>query len=121
MDKDNIMFDPNKHSNDTCKAFKAFCTRFELRYHAQYPDPPPSAMESSVQRWKIVNPGANITLDQYDHLKAQWKSQDMVRKVLGMFSSERLFSDWEIAEPDQTVRSNATWEAFKTSMETFYA
>ena len=127
MDTDAVMFDPNKHCNDSCKAFKAFCTRFELRYNAQYPDPPPSAMESSVQRWRILNPPTeenprpNITIDQYDELKAAWKSQDMVRKALGMFSSEQLFSDWEIAQPDPNVRSNATWEAFKTTMETFYA
>ena len=84
MDTYTVMFDPNKHYNDTCKVFqfKAFCTRFELGYNAQYPDPPPSAMGSSVPTWRILNaateenPRPNTTIDQYDELKAAWKSQD---------------------------------------------
>jgi hypothetical protein len=35
-----LFFDPDKHPEDTLKAFQEFIQTFELRYHAQYPDPP---------------------------------------------------------------------------------
>ena len=60
------------------------------------------------------------TADQYDQLKAQWKAKDKVAKVLGMFSSPRLYSDWEVAQPNEIARDNATWREFKDLMETFY-
>ena len=35
-----LFFDPDKHPEDTLKAFQEFVQTFELRYNAQYPDPP---------------------------------------------------------------------------------
>ena len=126
MESEKIYFDPNQHANDTWKAFKTFCNRFNLRYNAQFTDPPKTAMDSALQRWHLLNPpteqvpNPRPTADQFDNMKEQWKSKDKVAKVLGLFSSERLYSDWEIAEPDENTRNRATWEEFKTAMETFY-
>ena len=44
----------------------------------------------------------------------------MVRKVIGMFSSPRLSSDWEAAEADQQSRRQATWTEFVNKMTTYY-
>jgi hypothetical protein len=35
-----LFFDPDKYPEDTLKVFQEFIQTFELRYHAQYPDPP---------------------------------------------------------------------------------
>ena len=126
MEAEIIYFDPAKHPNDTWKAFRSFCCRFDLRYNAKFPDPPKTAMDSAIQRWYIANPGPqggpepNPTVDVFDNLKTQWKSKDKVAKTLGMFSAPRLYEDWLIAQPDETIRNDATWEIFKTIMEAFY-
>ena len=125
METEQIYYDPDKHPHDTLKAFKAFCIRFNLRYDAQFPDPPKMAMDSAIQRWKLLNrtteiPDPTPTVDQYDQLKARWKSRDKLAKVLGMFSSPRLYSDWEVVQPSEIARDNATWKEFKNFMETFY-
>ena len=125
MNSEQIFYDPDKHPTDTLKSFKEFCTRFELRYNAQFPDPPTTAMDSAIQRWKLLHtttetPNPVPTADQYDLLKAQWKAKDKVAKVLGLFSSPRLYTDWEIAQPDEDNRNNAHWREFKNIMETFY-
>ena len=125
MDQENIFYNPDKHPTDTLKSFKSFCSRFDLRYNAQFPDPPKTAMDGAIQRWKLENtteemPNPVPTVDQYDALKASWKEKDKLAKVLGMFSSPRLYSDWEVAQPNEDTRNNATWREFKTTMETFY-
>ena len=126
METETIFFNPDKHPNDTWKAFKQFCNRFELRYSAQFTDPPKTALDSAIQRWKLEHPPTEHvanpmpTVDEFDAMKEQWKSRDKIAKVLGMFSSERLFNDWEIALQDETARVNATWNVFKTTMEIFY-
>ena len=66
-------------------------------------------MDSSIQRWKLLHtteetPNPVPTADQYDQLKAQWKAKDKVAKVLGLFSSPRLYSDWEVAQPEENLR-----------------
>jgi hypothetical protein len=50
-----LFFDPDKHPEDTLKAFQEFIQTFELRYHAQYPDPPKVSLDSAVERWKVAN------------------------------------------------------------------
>ena len=125
MEAETIFFDPDKHPNDTLKSFKIFCLRFELRYDAQFTDPPKTAMDSTIQRWVLQNtteatPKPVPTVDQYDELKENWKLKDKVAKVLGMFSSQRLYADWEVAQDDQTSRRNADWIGFKETMEDFY-
>ena len=34
-----LFFDPDKHPEDTLKAFDKFTQAFELRHEAQFPDP----------------------------------------------------------------------------------
>ena len=41
-----FFFSPDKHPEETVKAFVEFCQVFELRYEAQYPDPPKLSMDS---------------------------------------------------------------------------
>ena len=50
-----LFFDPDKHPEDTLKAFQEFIQTFELRYHAQYPDPPKVSLDSAVERSKVAN------------------------------------------------------------------
>jgi hypothetical protein len=120
-----LNFDPDAHPKDTLKQFREFCRLFELRYDAQYPDPPKSSMDAAVQRWKAVNTTDTVTdpkptVDQYDDLSDSWKSKDKVRKVIGLFSSPRLSSDWETAEPDEQTRKRSSWLEFKTKIQDYY-
>ena len=105
-----LFFDPDKHPEDTLKAFQEFIQTFELRYHAQYPDPPKVSLDSAVERWKVANttesnPQPEPTLDQYDKIRDEWQAKDKVAKFLGMFSSRRFYSDWQVAEPDELIRN----------------
>ena len=127
MESETIYFNPDNHPSNTWKAFRTFASRFELRYAAQFTEPPPPAMASAIQRWELEHPpeaGADRkpipTVQQFDTMKENWKSKDKVSKVLGLFSSERVYEDWMIAEPDEQARSNATWIEFKTKMENLY-
>ena len=75
MEPEQIYFDPNQHPNDTCKAFKQFCLRFELRYHAQFVDPPRTAMDSAIQRWELEHPATSTvpkpkpTVQEFDEMR----------------------------------------------------
>ena len=127
MESETIYFNPDNHPSNTWKAFRTFASRFELRYAAQFTEPPSSAMASAIQRWELEHPpeaGGDRkpipTVQQFDTMKENWKSKDKVSKVLGLFSSERVYEDWMIAEPDEQARSNATWIEFKTKMENLY-
>ena len=115
-----LFFDPDLHPEDTLKQFDRFTNRFELRYAAQYPDPPKVSIDSAIERWKIINPDKAITLEDYDKIRDDWMSQDKVAKFLGMFSSPRLYEDWQTAEPDEGVRKKAGWKLFTESMQKFY-
>ena len=98
MEAEHLFYDPDKHPSDTWKSFRNFCSRFELRYDAQFTDPPKVAMDSALQRWTLekataANPTPVPSVDEYDKMKETWRSKDKVAKVLGMFSSQRLFAD----------------------------
>ena len=54
-----IYFDPDKHPEDTLKAFEEFIKKFSLRYEAQFPDPPKVSLGAAIQRWKITNATAD--------------------------------------------------------------
>jgi hypothetical protein len=43
-----------------------------------------------------------------------------VTKLLGIFSSKRLFADWKVAEPDDSKRAKLTWKYFVTTMQQRY-
>ncbi|ESP05193.1 hypothetical protein LOTGIDRAFT_152003 [Lottia gigantea] len=118
-------FDPEKHPKDTLKAFTQFVICFELRYDAQYPDPPKVSLDAALERWKIQNttaedrdPKPNIL--QYDTVRNAWRSRDRVAKLLGMFTSNRFYADWLITEPDEQIRKDIDWDDFLTKMRRFY-
>ena len=120
-----LYFDPDDHPESTLKAFEEFTQTFELRYDAQYPDPPKVSMDAAIERWKVENAttentSPKPTLSQYDGVKDQWRSRDRVAKLLGMFSSNRLYTDWKVAQPDEARRRNAEWEYFLKTMRDFY-
>ena len=115
-----LHFDPDLHPDDTLKAFNDFIQSFYLRYEAQYPDPPKVSIDAAIERWKLANEEAKPTLEQYDTLRNEWRSKDRVAKFLGMFSSRRMYADWQVAEPDVTKRAQATWEYFVAQIQAYY-
>ena len=120
-----IFFDPDEHPEDTLKAFEEFIKVFSLRYEAQYPDPPKVSLELAIQRWKVLNTtetntSPNPTVDQYDKISSEWKEKDKVKKLLGMFSSHKLYEDWCIAEPNESTRLNAKWPEFVRAIKAYY-
>ena len=50
-----LFFDPDEHTDYTLKAFNDFIDLFELRYNAQFPDPPKLSLDAALMRWKITN------------------------------------------------------------------
>ena len=118
--KTQLVFDPDLHPDDTLKQFNQFIKRFELRYNAQYPDPPRVSMEAAIERWKYANEDTKPSLSQYDEIRDKWISKDKVTKFLGMFSTERLHEDWLSAEPDEDARKHTTWENFTATLQKFY-
>ena len=120
-----LYFDPDKHPENTLKMFNEFCEMFVLRYNALYPDPPKVSMDAALSRWKILNatteePEPKPTVDQYDTVRNDWRSKDKVTKFLGLFSSKRFKTDWTAAQPDETLRDNATWVLFLQYMREYY-
>ena len=115
-----LHFDPDQHPDDTLKAFNEFIQSFYLRYEAQYPDPPKVSIDAAIERWKLANDTAKPMLEQYDSLRNEWRSKDRVAKFLGMFSSRQMYADWQVAEPDETKRTQATWEYFDAQIQAYY-
>ena len=89
---------------------------FELPYDAKYTDPSKVSLEAAVERWKIVNAGRAITVEEYDTITDELKSKDRVAKFLGIYTSRRLFSDWKVSEPDEALRKSSTWSDFVTKV-----
>ena len=120
-----IIFDPHKHPEDTLKAFNEFAEVFELRYNAQFPDPPKVSLDATIERWKVENtttdvPNPKPNIQEYDNLRNEWRSKDRVAKVLGMFSTKRLYNDWLAAHPNSDTRMNAKWDDFLQEMRQYY-
>ncbi len=67
-----------------------------------------------------MNDDKKPTVDDYDNIRDEWRSKDRVAKLLGIFSSKRLFADWKVAEPDESKRSKTTWEYFVSTMQKHY-
>ena len=119
-----LFFDPDTHPEDT-KSFNEFCDLFVLRYNALYPDPPKVSLDTAITRWKLQNTTADNedpkpTLDQYDAIRNDWRSQDKVTKFMGLFSSKRFHKDWHTAQQDENLRNNASWTDFIQWMRTYY-
>ena len=75
-----------------------------------------------MERWRIVQEDSKkrITLEEYDELKEGLRSVDRVTKLLGLYSSKRLYQDWMSAEPSEKKRKDATWPQFLEKMRTMY-
>ncbi|CAB4023368.1 Hypothetical predicted protein [Paramuricea clavata] len=73
-----LYFDPDLHPDNTLRAFDEFIQSFELRYDAQYPDPPKTSLDAAIERWKLA---------------------------CIFISSKRLFADWKVAKPDDFKRA----------------
>ena len=120
-----VFFDPDTYPEETLKAFEEFIDTFELRYDAQFPDPPKVSMDSALQRWIFAHateeePKPQPSLEDYDTIRDEWRSKDKVAKLLGMYSSKRLHSDWRAAQPDEKLRKVASWEIFVKAMKQYY-
>ena len=120
-----LFFDPSNHPDNTLKSFKEFTQTFQLRYAAQFPDPPKVSLDAALHRWKIANttneaPDPKPSLEQYDRVVAEWQSKDKVAKFLGMFTSTNLYNDWLAAQPDEELRKNAGWTEMITYMTEYY-
>ena len=98
------------------KASDEFTQIFELRYEAQYSDPHKVSLDAAIERWKFanrtdINPQPEPNLEQCDQIREEWCSRDKVTKLLGMFSSNRLYTDWRVAQPGEALRKFSKWEA----------
>ena len=72
-----LFFYPTEHPDNTLKAFTEFIQTFQLRYTAQFPDPPKTSLDTALHRWKILNtsetaPDPKPTIVQYDKLVSDW-------------------------------------------------
>ena len=72
-----MFFNPDKHPEDTLKAFDEFTQAFELRYEAQFPDPPKVSMNAAIESWKFAhttteNPNPKSNLAKYDEIREEW-------------------------------------------------
>ena len=115
-----LYFDPDLHPDDTLRPFDEFIQSLELRYDAQYPDPPKTSLEAAIERWKLANDDKKPTLGDYDTIGDEWQSKDRITKLLGIFSSKRLFADWKIAEPDDSKRGKTMSKYFVTTVQKHY-
>ena len=117
-----LYFDPDKHPDATLKAFNEFVESFELRYDALYPEPPKISLDAAIERWKLTQGDEKVKLsgDQYDEIKDGIRSTDRVTKLLGLFSSKRLYQDWVTAEPVEKNRKGAQWASFLAKIREFY-
>jgi hypothetical protein len=116
----NLLFDPDRHVEDTLKAFNEYIEIYSLRYDAKYPDPPKVSMDAALTRWQFTHPDEKPSLQQYDIIRDGWRFKDMVTKFLGLFSSPRMFADWNVAEPNEEDRKIATWASFVSTIRNFY-
>ena len=115
-----LQFDPDKYPHSTLKAFNEFIEQYEFRYDAQYPEVPKHVLDNAVEKWKSENDNAAvIPIATKETLKADIRSRDKVRKLLGFFATLRLQQDWKAAEPVEANR-NCTWQHFVDQMQAYY-
>ena len=74
-------------------------------------------MDTAIQRWKAEHTTTEsidprLSLAQYDNIRDMWQSKDKATKLLGMFSSNRLVTDWEIIETNEQSRKEVVWDVF---------
>ena len=115
-----LYFDPDLQPESTLKKFSEFIETFRLQYETQYPDPPKVLMDAAIKKWKFCNPEKKVDLDAYDEIRPSCISHDMVTKVIGMFSSPRMYDDWQADLPNERNRQKSTWEEFVKVMQQYY-
>ena len=117
-----MYFDPDIYPDDTLKAFNEYIQMYEIRYDAQYPDPPKVLLDAAIERWKLTAEAKDMKIDheQHDAIREEWRSKDKVSKMLWLFSSKRMYEDWKVAEPDQHKRKKAGWADFVSKMQMYY-
>ena len=69
---------------------------------------------------EIANDNKKPMLADYGNIRDEWCSKDRVTKLLGIFSSKRLFADWKVTKPDDSKRGKKTWQYFVTTMREHY-
>ena len=77
-------------------------------------------MDAAIKKWKFCNPEKKVDLDAYDEIRPSCISHDMVTKVIGMFSSPRMYDDWQADLPNERNRQKSTWEEFVKVMQQYY-
>ena len=53
-------------------------------------------------------------MEQYNQLREEWLS-----KLLGMFSSNRLYTEWRVPQPDEALRKVSKWEEFIATIKEY--
>ena len=96
-------FYPDVYPENTLKAFNQAVDPFELRYEAQFPDPPKVSIDAAIEQWKYANftdKQSNLrpSLEQHDKIRKDRRSKNKTAKFVGMFSSKRVQSDWKTAQ-----------------------
>ena len=61
-----------------------------------------------------------LTIAQYDEICDNWHCKDRVAKFLRMFSSSSMYTDWQIAQPDESIRNNSTCDNFLKTVKEYY-
>ena len=96
---------------------------FPFMYDTLYPDPPKVSLEAAIEWWKITaapeNASPKSSLEQFDETCEQTKSCNKVSKFLGMYSSNRLYTDWCMAVPEEKTK-NTQWCDFVKAMTPYY-
>ena len=81
-------------------------------------------MNTAIQRWKVEHATAEsidprLSLAHYDTIKDMKQSKDKATKLLVMFSSNRLFKDWEIIKPNGQSRKEVIWDVFVVAVKNY--
>ena len=76
--------------------------------------------DTSIELWKADNEDNGPTAAEKKAIRDDVRSKDKVRKLLGLFASNRLQQDWKAAEALAEDRDESTWENFVAKINTYY-
>ena len=112
-----LFFDPDGHQKAHIKAF--------TELSKQNPNVPRISLDAAIQPSKIEHADTDgteprLTVAQYHEICDNWRSKDRVAKFFEMFSSSRMHTDWQIAQPDESIRNSSTWDSFLKTMKEYY-
>ena len=120
-----LFFDPDEHPENTLKASQEFIQRFQLRNDLLYPEPPKVSLEAAIERGKIAattheNASPKPSLKQFDKICEQRKPHDKVSKFLGMYSCNRLYTNWCMTVPEEKTRTHINWCDFVKAITAYH-